>query len=210
MKLKKASFSVAAIASFFVAVMFVAVSAFTFVGCGKDGKEGSQSGDLTPSGKTDQTTQDGKTPSGGQSTTPDSSSTTVPTGLTYTKMNDNTLVAITGYTGTATSISIPASIDGIPVKIINANSLKDNTTLTNITIPSSVTFIGAQAFNYNKIEGLVFTDKKNWKTTQEYHQGGSEEVNVPEASLSTAQSAANYYKDTNFYRYLHSWSKVSS
>ena len=62
-------------------------------------------------------------------------------------VNEGT-VTITGYTGSSTEVSIPATIDGKSVTSIGENAFYNCTSLTNITIPDSVTYIGDSAF-YN-------------------------------------------------------------
>ena len=54
-------------------------------------------------------------------------------------------ITITGYTGGAGPVTIPAVISGRPVTTI-ANSAFANLSLTEVTIPNSVTAIGAEAF----------------------------------------------------------------
>ena len=53
---------------------------------------------------------------------------------------------ISGYTGTATNLVIPASINGVPVTGIANNAFKNKTGIVSVTIPSSVTSIGQNAF----------------------------------------------------------------
>ena len=66
---------------------------------------------------------------------------------------DETTGAITGYTGTATEISIPSVINGVAVTKITSGFSNKN--LTNVIIPNSVTSIGENAFSNNKITNLV-------------------------------------------------------
>jgi hypothetical protein len=72
------------------------------------------------------------------------SQTTTAEGLVYT-INGGA-VTITGYTGTATVVTIPADIGGLPVTRIGIWAFKEKTTLTGITFPSSITTIEAYAF----------------------------------------------------------------
>jgi hypothetical protein len=69
--------------------------------------------------------------------------------FTYTETG--TAVTITGYTGSATSVTIPAQINGKPVTtiggmIFGTNGQTANTKITSVTIPDSVTTIGEGAF----------------------------------------------------------------
>jgi hypothetical protein len=63
----------------------------------------------------------------------------------YTTTNDT--ITITGYTGTAGEVSIPASINGLPVTGIGAYALDNNTNITSLVIPNTVTAIGDWSFN---------------------------------------------------------------
>ena len=58
-----------------------------------------------------------------------------------------TEVTITGYTGTGGAITIPSSIDGLPVTDIGTSAFNSKDSLTSVTIPSSVITIGNYAFH---------------------------------------------------------------
>jgi hypothetical protein len=62
-------------------------------------------------------------------------------------MNDGA-VTISGYTGPGGAVSIPSTINGLPVTSIGSNAFLSSTVLTNVTIPASVTNIGASAFSF--------------------------------------------------------------
>jgi hypothetical protein len=66
--------------------------------------------------------------------------------FTYTTTNGQ--VAITGYTGAATTVEIPGTINSMPVAIIGDNAFLYRTSITSVTIPESVTSIGEAAFYY--------------------------------------------------------------
>jgi len=61
-------------------------------------------------------------------------------------VTNNGVIIITGFTGPATTLIIPDTINGFPVGLIASQALRSCTNLTHITIPSSVTNIGTQAF----------------------------------------------------------------
>lgn len=66
--------------------------------------------------------------------------------LAYTIDDDEDYVIITGYTGSATSVTIPSTIGGKTVKEIAENAFQGNLTLKSIDIPSCVETIGTRAF----------------------------------------------------------------
>jgi hypothetical protein len=50
-------------------------------------------------------------------------------------------ITITGYTGSATKVVIPAEIEGIPVRGIGGSAFRDNKNITAVIIPDTVTTI---------------------------------------------------------------------
>ena len=55
-------------------------------------------------------------------------------------------VVVTGYTGTAPDVTIPATFNGYPVRAIADEAFKGNKTLTRVTISEGITVIGELAF----------------------------------------------------------------
>jgi hypothetical protein len=70
----------------------------------------------------------------------------------FTSSNDfaystgNNTITITGYTGTNTTVIIPAMINGLPVTGIGSYAFEDQTRLVSVTIPAGVATIGQYAF----------------------------------------------------------------
>ncbi|MDR0600981.1 MAG: leucine-rich repeat protein [Treponema sp.] len=62
-------------------------------------------------------------------------------------------IIITGYTGTNTVISIPASIDNIPVTVIGEGAF-ENKNVRALTLPAGLTEIGPRAFSGNSLTKL--------------------------------------------------------
>jgi hypothetical protein len=65
----------------------------------------------------------------------------------YTYATNNDTITITGYTGFDAVLTIPSTINGLPVISIGAEAFYSHWSLINITIPNSVTSIGSDAFN---------------------------------------------------------------
>ena len=55
-------------------------------------------------------------------------------------------VVVTGYTGTAPDVTIPATFNGYPVRAIADEAFKGNKTLTRVTISEGITGVGELAF----------------------------------------------------------------
>jgi hypothetical protein len=107
----------------------------------------------------------------------------VPEGL-ESEIVDGRSRRITRYTGNATTLDIPAQIQGLPVTAISDRAFY-NRSLTSVTIPSSVTSIGNVAFSacssltsitvdnpnpaYASIDGVLFD--KNIRTIISYPAG---------------------------------------
>jgi len=73
---------------------------------------------------------------------------------TYTISNGE--VTITGFGGTEAVVVVPSSIQGFPVRIIDAEAFANNQTITSIIIPQSVTTIRAYAvFNCRNLSTVV-------------------------------------------------------
>jgi hypothetical protein len=77
--------------------------------------------------------------------------------VTLNKAGDG--VVITGYTGKATAVKIPAKIEGMPVKEIGDKAFLSNKTITSVVIPEGVTAIGNDAFGLcSKLASVTFPD----------------------------------------------------
>ncbi|MBR1752031.1 MAG: leucine-rich repeat domain-containing protein [Ruminococcus sp.] len=74
-------------------------------------------------------------------------------GFTYTTSSSGE-VAITGYTGSDTTITIPSEIDSKPVTKIDSNAFYKSS-VTNVTLPDTLTFIGANAFDSSRVTSII-------------------------------------------------------
>lgn len=85
--------------------------------------------------------------------------TTPPTSdYTYTITKNNT-VTITGYTGSDTALTVPATLDGSPVTEIAADAFAEQTNLTSVTLPDGLMKIADDAFfNCTSLKTLTLPD----------------------------------------------------
>lgn len=66
-------------------------------------------------------------------------------GILYT-IKDSEYAVVTGYVGTATSLTIPATLGGVPVRSVLGCAFMDQTDLREVTLPETCDFIGSWAF----------------------------------------------------------------
>ena len=66
---------------------------------------------------------------------------------TYYVNSDKKTVTIKKYNGTDFDVTVPESIGGLTVTVLDSYSFKDNKTLVNVIIPDSVTTIGNASFS---------------------------------------------------------------
>jgi hypothetical protein len=64
-------------------------------------------------------------------------------------------VTITGYTGTGGTVTIPATINGNPVRAIGNGAFR-NARLSSVIIPNNVRTIGQEAFRGNQLTSISF------------------------------------------------------
>lgn len=66
-------------------------------------------------------------------------------------------ISVSGYDGNASRVTVPAYIDGLPVREIGVNAFSFCTSVVSLTLPDSVRRIGAGAFRYcYRLESVSF------------------------------------------------------
>ena len=65
--------------------------------------------------------------------------------VTYRKLTDGTY-EVASYSGTASSLTIPAKVENADVTKIGVEAFLNKTSLTSISLPNSITVIGERAF----------------------------------------------------------------
>jgi BspA type Leucine rich repeat region (6 copies) len=83
----------------------------------------------------------------------------------YSTNADGVTVTITGYTGSDGVVTIPDTINGLPVVSVGNNAFARHPTLTSITIPDCVTNIGDWAFtatdSYSSLTNVLIGNNVN-------------------------------------------------
>src|SRR5205085_7790405 len=77
----------------------------------------------------------------------------------YTYTTNDGAIAITRYTGPGGIVTVPGTIDGLPVVSLGPNVFDGLASLTSVTIPEGVTNIGFQAFqNCYNLTNVTFPE----------------------------------------------------
>lgn len=83
----------------------------------------------------------------------------------YSVNEDETMVTITEYTGSGSTVEIPETIDGKSVTSIGDWAFSGCSGITSITIPSSVTSIGSWAFSGCSGLNTIYADADSFAAT---------------------------------------------
>lgn len=85
------------------------------------------------------------------------SQATPPSGDIFTYTTNNNTITINKYTGSDGAVTIPSTINGLPVTSLGANAFYSCSNVISVTIPASVTSIGDGAFsNCTSLTGVYF------------------------------------------------------
>jgi hypothetical protein len=107
----------------------------------------------------------------------------------YTLYDGDTTVAITGYGGSETSITIPSSIAGKPVTRIGSNAFIDNTSITSVIIPDTVLRIESSAFQNSAITSIDLGEGVGYIGSNAFNGANLTSVTIPN-SVSTIDYGA--------------------
>jgi len=98
--------------------------------------------------------------------------------FTY-EINDKE-VTITGYTGTATHLEIPAEIEGLPVTLIQEEAFFGRSDIFTVFVPKSVTYVGFGAFaNCRNLYSVVFEGETEIEDSAFYYCRNLLEIILP-------------------------------
>ena len=102
--------------------------------------------------------------------------------------NSNGTLTITGYSGTETKVTVPATIDGKNVSGIGSSAFYNNKVLEEVTVSEGIQSIGQQAFSMSTLKKLWLPASLNTFKDGE---------DVCELEGIYVDSASQYYKDVD-------------
>jgi hypothetical protein len=97
-------------------------------------------------------------------------------------------IIITGYTETNTVISIPGSIDNIPVTVIGEGAFEDKN-IRAVTLPAGLTEIGPRAFSENNLTKLEIPGKVTTIGAGAFSQNSLRSLVIPQGVTAIEEEA---------------------
>lgn len=111
---------------------------------------------------------------------PDAVTEKIPDGLEY-RITDDETVTITGYTGTAADLTIPSTIEGLPVTTIGSWAFNAASDAVNMILPDTLTTIESFAFfDATKLETIVLPDSLEVIGSWVFYRSGLHSLCIPE------------------------------
>lgn len=102
-------------------------------------------------------------------------------------------ITITGYTGPGGSVTIPGTINGLPVTCIGHGTFANCNCLTNVTIPNSVTSIGNSAFtSCGSLTNIIIPDSVISIGNEAFEYCGVTSVTIGNSVASIGGAAFNW------------------
>ena len=131
--------------------------------------------------------------------------------FTYSVLSDNT-AQITGYSGTASSLTIPSELDGYAVCSIGSKAFNANASLIAVTFPEGLTSIGVYAFqNCTLLKEIRFPSTLTAIYGSAFYGCSSlSDVELPDSVTTLGASAFAKCTSLTKVNYPKSWNYVSS
>jgi prepilin-type N-terminal cleavage/methylation domain-containing protein/prepilin-type processing-associated H-X9-DG protein len=115
----------------------------------------------------------------------------------FTYSTNQGTIIITGYTGSGGDVTIPDSINGLPVTCIGENAFS-GTSLTDVTIPDSVTNIGDEAFaGCAALNSATIGNSVTSIGNSAFYGSGLTNIAIPDSVTYVGGSAFSYCNSLN-------------
>lgn len=114
-------------------------------------------------------------------------------GLVYSNLDDSTYYKVTGYKGTDVTVVIPDTYDGLPVKIIARDALRDKKAVTGVSIGNNITTIDYASFMNCGIRSIIIPKSVTKIEGHALRTGWLTEVAFEENSQLISISSSAFY-----------------
>ena len=104
-------------------------------------------------------------------------------------VTNNGTIIITGYTGRGGALTLPSTINGLPVTSIGVNAFYDCTSLTSVAIGSNITSIGSSAFEMCSLTNVTIPSSVTSIGDYAFSQASLTSVTIGNGVTSIGQAA---------------------